>query len=133
MKLTDKDFEYEALHQGVLMNYKDYQIKWSTTPTMGFIKFVKPNTSMKDEIRFNIRTGRQIVVNESTATIDKDIVELAFACIKAISTRTGAGNVTLLNSAINCINCAHAADEDTWERITNKINKLIVLPKKKGE
>ena len=82
MKFSEQDFAFEAMHQGRLLDYSGYVIKWSTTKDNGFIKFCKPNTSMEDDIRFNIKTGRQITCNSSENTIDKEIIDTVFSILK---------------------------------------------------
>lgn len=133
MKFSDDDFAYEALHQGLLIQYSGYHIKWSSTKDTGFIKFSKPNIPMEDEVRFNIKTGRQITVNSSAATIDRAILDTVFSVLKSMTTKIGGNSISLLDAAVIHINNSHL-NELQWELIDNdKFTKFILAPKKKGE
>ena len=133
MKFTDEDFNFEALHQGKLLDYSGYQIKWSTTKDMGFIKFSKNNIPMQDEVRFNIKTGRQITVNSSEATLDKSLLDIVYTVLKSLSVNANGTKVNLLDAAVININNSHINDLQ-WEAVDNeKFTKFILAPKKKGE
>lgn len=132
MKFTEQDFGYEALHQGKLLDYSGYRVMWSTTKDNGFIKFTKNNISMEDEVRFNIKTGRQITVNNSKATINKEVLDVVFSILNSLSTKVGCQVVTLLDSAVVHINNSHINELD-WEKVDREKFKKFILAPKKGE
>ncbi len=133
MKFTEKDFGYEALNQGELFQYKGYVIKWSTCCGIGFIKFCKNNTPMTQDIRFNIKTGRQIVANENRPNIDQSIIDVALSTISFLKYQSGKTNCSLYQSAALQINKINKGREG-WEDIDiDKLpTKFILAPKKKG-
>ena len=115
------------------MDYAGYKIKWATTKDNGFIKFCKSNTSMEDEVRFNIRTGRQIAVNSSEATVDKNILDQVIAVLKSVMVNGNGMKISILDSAVININNSHINDLK-WEPIESiKFNKFVLIPKKKGD
>ena len=118
MKFTEDDFAYEALHQGTIMSYANYIVKWATTKDKAFIKFVPANTSMEDEIRINLRTGRQIIANNSTATIDKQILEDVYDILNSFATWENGEKITLLQSIVNKVNQIHKNDHSSANQET---------------
>ena len=99
---------------------------------MGFIKMSKYTRSMEDEVRFNIKTGRQITVNASTSTVDKEILDTVFSVLNALKANVSGKTVSLLDAAVFNINNAHHGELD-WDPVDNDKFKKFILAPKKGE
>lgn len=133
MKFTSKDFGEEALNQGELLQLYGYVIKWSTCCGLGFIKLCKANTPMTEDIRFNIKTGRQIIANEFRRDIDQNTLDTIVNTIRFVKYNKGNTSCSLYESAAMQINKINKGREG-WEDINiEKLpTKFILAPKKKG-